>query len=114
MINRPKNTKEKGMLEYLFYKEADHYVGVCLTFDIVEEGENLEELKQSVMEAAKLHLRTVLAKDLPDELLNRYAPQEYWDIYLDSLEKVQEQKLPKIPLTFQVSQYFNGMSLQYA
>ena len=44
MIKRSKNTKENGTIEYIVYEEGKNFVGVCLTFDIVEEGENPTEL----------------------------------------------------------------------
>ena len=39
-IERPKNTKKEGTVEIFVYKEGNVFVGVCLTFDIVEEGKN--------------------------------------------------------------------------
>jgi len=80
-IKRPWNTKSRGIIEFLFYREKERYIGVCLTFNILEEGEDLEVLKRSVEEAAKLHLKVVIKKNLSDDLLNRYAPIEYWGKY---------------------------------
>ena len=45
-IERPKNTKKEGTIEFLVYKEGKTFVGVCLTFDIVEEGKNPEKLME--------------------------------------------------------------------
>ncbi|MFA5013423.1 MAG: hypothetical protein WC520_02545 [Candidatus Paceibacterota bacterium] len=95
IISRPKNTKSKGFVEFFVYKEKDAFIGVCLTFDIVEEGKDPKKLMDSLHEAALLHIKTVIDKNLSDDLLNRYAPVEYWKKYfslMDSLRKARLQK----------------------
>lgn len=97
MLKRSKNTKENGTIEYIVYKEGKSFVGVCLSFDIVEEGENPTELLKSIREAAELHLETVIKNKLSDDLLNRYAPKEYWDKYFEisrNLEKSPQNAFP--------------------
>ena len=89
-IQRPKNTKEQGTIECLVYKDGDNYTGVCLTFDIVEEGNNPIELMSSIKEAAHLHLETVIRENLSDELLNRYAPEEYWNKYFEAIKEIEK------------------------
>lgn len=90
MISRPYNTKERGITEYLVYKKGDSYVGVCLTFDIVEEGDDPNKLMQSLQEAAQLHLKVVRDRDLSDELLNRHSEEKYWMIYFKAVAELQE------------------------
>lgn len=77
-------------MEFLVYKEANTYIGVCLTFDIVEEGDDPNKLMQSIQEAARLHLKVVCEKNLPDELLNRRAEEKYWKIYFDAMNQLQK------------------------
>ncbi len=89
-IQRQKNTKEKGVIEFLVYKEENKYIGVCLTFDIVEEGKNPTELMNSIKEAAHLHLDTVIREKLSDQLLNRYAPEEYWKKYFAAAKEIEK------------------------
>lgn len=88
------NTKERGTLLFLVYGKEKHYIGVCLTLDIVEEGDDPQKLMDSIVESAMGHVRLVQEKNLDDALLNRPAPQEYWDIYLAMLQEMQrmEQK----------------------
>ena len=81
---REKNTKEKGLIEYLVYSEDDKFIGVCLTFDIVEEGNDPVQLMESIKEAAQLHLDIVIKENMSDELLNRFATEEYWDKYFEA------------------------------
>src|SRR3989338_6791081 len=99
-IERPKNTKDRGTMEFLVYKEGKTFVGVCLTFDIVEEGDNAEKLMESIQEAALGHLEAVRGLNFPDALLNRYAPKEYWDIYYKAIGDIQSKKAIKSPFSF--------------
>ena len=93
-IARSRNTKESGVIEFLTYKEGASFVGVCLTFDIVEEGSDPVELGQSLKEAAELHLETVIKNDLSDDLLNRYAPEEYWEKYFEATTNIRNDPAP--------------------
>jgi len=93
MIKRQKNTKKEGVIEFLVYKGKNTYVGVCLTFDIVEEGSNPVELMKSIKEAAELHLVTVRKNNMSDDLLNRYAPNEYWKKYFKAAREIETPSL---------------------
>ena len=72
------NTKEKGSFYFLLYKEKNDYVAVCLNLNLIEYGKNPKELWISIKEAAFAHLGAVRKKNLPDELLNSFAPQKFW------------------------------------
>ena len=102
MMSRPRNTKKGGLVEFLVYKEGKTFVGVCLTFDIIEEGKDPHKLMQSVREAALGHLRTVRDLGLSDELLNRHAPKEYWQKY-EALQSAR--KLTPSPYEFSAMTY---------
>ena len=90
-------------MEFLVYKEGDSYVGVCLTFDIVEEGSNPVAVMRSINEAARLHLEAVVKNDLPEELLNRYAPEEYWEKYFEAAKNIERPAAGIFPV---VSPYY--------
>lgn len=90
MISRPHNTKESGLIEYIVYKKGNSYVGVCLTFDIIEEGNDPNKLMLSIQEAAKLHLKVVRDRKMSDELLNRHAEEKYWKIYFQAVKGLQK------------------------
>ncbi|KKU58730.1 MAG: hypothetical protein UX81_C0017G0014 [Parcubacteria group bacterium GW2011_GWA2_47_12] len=107
MIQKPHNTKEKGVIESLVYKEGDVYVGVCLTFGIVEEGNDPVKLLQSIKEASLLHLRTVVARNMSDDLLNRYAPNEYWEKYYATLKTLVRQQTRTSKKTAIPTPYFS-------
>ncbi len=113
-IERPLNTKYNGVVEFLVYKEKSTFVGVCLTFDIVEEGNNPSELLKSITEAAKLHLETVVKHKMSDELLNRYAPIKYWKKYFKATEQIKAQSQKQISNYPVVSPYKLSSVLQFA
>jgi len=77
-MNNPKNNLKKGIVEFTIFEEGDHYVAVCLTFDIVLEGKDYSKIKNDIVNSARLHLKTVKELGLSEELLNRPAPKEYW------------------------------------
>ena len=112
-IQRPKNTKKEGVIEFLVYKEGKSYVGVCLTFDIVEEGNDPSELMKSIREAAELHLEVVIKNDLSESLLNRYAPEEYWKIYFETAKKLENPSLATTNSLI-VSPYQSSLTAQFA
>jgi len=108
MIHRFKNNKKRGIVEFFAYSDRKgKFVAVCLTFDIIEEGNNIQEVMQRVEEAAKLHLEIVCKNKLPDKLLNRYAPKEYWEKYFDfqknlkasDITKLKNESASQIPFT---------------
>jgi predicted RNase H-like HicB family nuclease len=88
------NTKQSGTLEFLVFGKDKEFIGVCLTLDIVEDGDDPTKLMESIKEAAEGHVKLVQEKNLDDSLLNRLAPDEYWQLYyqvLDSLKEKAEQ-----------------------
>jgi len=116
-ITRPQNTKERGVFEIFVYPEKKKFVGVCLTFDIVEEGNSLQDVSKNILEAALLHIESVVKNELPDELLNRYAPEEYWTKYFsfqdalkDALKKKYFEKMvgEAIQQAYNCDQLFNA------
>ena len=113
MIRRPKNTKKAGILEFLVYGKGTHFIGVCLTFGIVEEGKDPKILMESIKEAAQLHLEVVVNKNLSDNLLNRYAPEEYWDKYFQVLNQARQSK-QKQSSFFTRSPYYRQSTLTFA
>ncbi len=75
------NTKKRGVFEFLVYPDEKRFVGVCLTLNIIEEGESPKELLENLEEAAFGHLEVVRKENLSNKLLNRPALKKYWDKY---------------------------------
>lgn len=112
-LNRSRNTKEKGLMELFVYSEGDKFVGVNLTFDIVEEGNDPIALMDSIKEASILHLECVIKEDMSEDLLNRYAPEEYWNRYFKALEQIEKPKTT-VAAFFQRSPYHTGQAVAVA
>ncbi|MBI5469879.1 type II toxin-antitoxin system HicB family antitoxin [Candidatus Kaiserbacteria bacterium] len=112
-IKRNTNSKQSGTMEFLVYREDSKYVGVCLTFDIVEEGKDPVELMKSIKEAAELHLETVIKNNLPDDLLNRYAPDEYWQKYFEAARQIEHRPTSRSGF-LTISPYSSAMMPQFA
>lgn len=116
------NTKEKGVFHFLLYREGDDYVAVCLNLNLVEYGEDPQELMNSIREAAFAHLGAVRKKKLSDSLLNIPASRKHWrklkELQLQERAKpkvssLAQKRLPKIKpeevLVFQATQgYFEN------
>jgi len=99
--SRVTNTKKSGIVRFVYLTNDKGCFGICLDFDIVEEGMSEAEVHKNLENAVQLHLETVREKNLSDDLLNRLAPQEYWDIYNDfhtkeALKRKEESPLRKI------------------
>jgi len=92
-------------MELFVYNDGGKFVGVNLTFDIVEEGSEPVALMESIKEASLLHLDCVIKENMPDELLNRYAPEEYWNKYFGALEQVERPNKTTVDSYFQKSPY---------
>lgn len=70
-----KNTKKRGQFRMFVYREKPkYYIGVCLEFDLIQEGENAREVMQRIQEASLGYLKTVIKNNLDDDLLNKKRP----------------------------------------
>ncbi len=94
------NTKNKGTVRIFTYKQGSKFISVCLELDIVKEGNNILDLNKEMFESVVGHIKTVCKEKMDDKLLNRPAPQKYWDKYQDYLLKLEDRKKTsvKIPL----------------
>ena len=92
-----KNTKKRGQFTIFVYRErANHYIGVCLEFDLIEEGENAREVMKQIQEASVGYLKTVIKNNLDDDLLNKKAPLKYQRKYQELLKlKKKESAIPR-------------------
>lgn len=108
---RQRNTKTRGTMRFLFLQEKKQFLGVCLDFNLVEEGRTFEEVKKHLFVASRLHLQTVIDKKLSDSLLNRHAHKKYWEMY----ESIQKNKAKKqsnaLPRRAVASPYYNRQNL---
>lgn len=80
-----KNTKERGVIRFLIYKRKEDklFTGICLDLDIVEQAEDVEFLRKSLIEAAQGYVEAVCKNNLTDNLLNKPIPKKYEQILVD-------------------------------
>lgn len=76
------NTYESGRVTFIIFKDKkiDRFIGVCLEFDLEAEAETSSEAQSIIQDYAKLWLENVKENKLSEELLNKSAPEEYWDL----------------------------------
>ena len=84
-----KNSYKKGSITLFIYPESNKFVGVCLELDIVEEGNDLEWVKNSLLDATRTHVEIVVKNKLSETLLNRPAPKEYWDKFFNYIGSIE-------------------------
>ena len=87
------NTYESGSARVFVMKEDDSFVGVCLEFGLVIREDSLQKAQEVIKDLTEAHIENVLKNKLSEKLLNRSAPQKYWDIYEHIIS--QEEKLVK-------------------
>ncbi len=73
---------------FLFKEKDGDYCAVCLNLDLIEWGKDPQELVESMREAIQSYVGGVIDKNLPDELLNRPAPEKYWQMARKNLSLV--------------------------
>lgn len=85
----------------LAYREGDHFIGVCLDLDIVEEKTSFEEAVFSLNDAILSHILAAKEEGLPSELMYRPAPKKYWKKLAElSSDPVAEETLPQREFDF--------------
>jgi len=93
-----KNTKKSGFARTIIFPSKGGYTAVCLDFNIIEEGEDREELEKSIKEAVVGYIENACKNNLDDNLLNRHADKKYWKMYESYLEMMRNKtKKPVSP-----------------
>ncbi len=89
-----RNTKKRGQFTTFVYQEKpNHYIGVCLEFDLIEEGGNTQEVMNQIKEASLGYLKTVIKNKLSDDLLNKKPSEKYLKKYKEFLELKRKKSL---------------------
>lgn len=84
-----RNTYRQGSVTLFIFPENKKFVGVCLELDIVEEADNLESVRENLLDAVKTHVGAVIGNRLSEKFLNRPAPKEYWDKFFSYLKTIE-------------------------
>jgi len=76
-----KNYNIPEQIRLLIIPNQGKFLGICLEFNIIEEHDNPEELRQILMEMSVSHMKAVINNKLDEALLNREADKKYFDIW---------------------------------
>lgn len=98
------NTYASGSLTFLFLKEKNskRFLAVCLELDLEADADSLSDVEDMIKDYANSWLENVRENKLSEELLNRSAPQEFWNI-ANALEEERKSRRRMIKhLTFSV------------
>lgn len=76
-----KNTLKKGSVRYIIFKENKTWYGVALEFNIVEQGDNPEEVMTSLFEAIRGYIEAARKFKLRPMPLNQKSDQEYQNLW---------------------------------
>lgn len=87
-MRKYRNTYRTGIATVIIYPEKDLFTAVCLEFDLVRQSGNFKEVKRAIDSALKSHVEAIIKNKLPEDLLNRPAPKEYWVKASEILQKL--------------------------
>ncbi len=110
------NTYESGHYTLLVIKEGKKYTGVCLEFDLIIKAETLDRAKERIMDYTKAWLENIQKNRLPEELLNRAAPDKYWGIsdLIDKNKKQLTQTSPRSSPRFSMFEDYRQHGFNFA
>lgn len=90
-------SKGEANLTCLTYKDGDFYIAHCLEFDIVGQGQTIEEAKKELAELIFEQIQYATEIDVEDKSLFHPAPQKYWDDVRYIVSKRIKNELLKTP-----------------
>jgi hypothetical protein len=107
------NTYKSGSVTYIVFKDGNKYTGVCLEFDLVVQGDTLNETKEILQDYSQLWHKNAVKNKLPETVLNRPAPPKYWEIYKLILNEEEKKIKLKNEVTNAINKPFVVSSLPY-
>jgi predicted RNase H-like HicB family nuclease len=75
------NTLQKGSVRTMIFKESDTWVGVVLDFNIVETGDDPQEVFLMLDEALRGYVISARKAKLRPHVLNQTPEKEYLDLW---------------------------------
>lgn len=66
------------ILRVISYVKDDHYYAICLDTDIVVQGKSLIEVKNKIIDAVTVYMRSFNEKEIEQEKFIRKAPLKYF------------------------------------
>ena len=100
------NTKNIGIARTIVFPCKGGYRGVCLDFDIIEEGETRDEVEKSMKEAVIGYIENICKNNLDDKLLNRHADKKYWKLYESYIDMMKNKDSKPVSANLKKSSLF--------
>ncbi len=92
-----KNTLQKGSFRFIIFKEEDAWYGVCLEFNIIEEGSTPQEAYLLLNEAAQGYVESARKIKARPHILNQIPNREYESLWSKLQEaKSHKEKIPSV------------------
>ena len=77
-----RNTLQKGSVRNIIFREGKTWFGVALEFNIVETGDDAQEVMILLEEAVRGYLASARKSKLNPVILNQKSDQEYEKLWL--------------------------------
>lgn len=81
MIQKFKNTPQKGSVRFIVFKEAQTWYAVALEFNIVESGDDPREVLALLLGAVKGYLHSFKKAKARPHILNQQPDKEYENLW---------------------------------
>lgn len=115
------NTYDSGRLTFLMFRDIkkNRFIAICLEFDLETEGPTEAETQEKILELANLWLENVKENNLSEQLLNKNAPEKYWNLYNKLEQQIESSKktinyyldsIKVIPVFSQLRPYSSSLS----
>lgn len=104
MKRKHRNTLQQGKVRYIVFKEDDGWYAVALDFNIVESGDDPEEVLINLFEAVRGYIETSQKIKARTDALNQKPDEEYermWQILNQESPPAKEaEELPEEVYTY--------------
>lgn len=118
-IDMKTNSKKEGKFTIFTYQyRENHFIGVCLEFDLITEGKTATESMRNILIASVDYIITIRKNNLSDKLLNLTPDQKYLKAYVrllkgrtKTIEKVERPNKKERPILW--DEYFSSQDFQY-
>ncbi|GEM_PF-1828212 len=87
------HSEGEAILSCLEYMDGDLHIAHCLEFDLVAQGNTLEEAHNNLADLIKSHIQFAVEKDIEEESLFRPAPKEDWETFYSLKTEIAKNEL---------------------
>lgn len=92
------NTLQNASIRYIVFKERGKWYAVALELNVVEEGDDPQEVLFSLFEAIRGYVVSARKANLPSRTLNQEPDEEYEKLWESA--KTRNRKSTHVPLVY--------------